>query len=172
MDIRILDSNPIYLNKVFRLRFRFSSSYPIGNFSLPPSPSHTDSPKAQELRFAQPPFETRLFFKMRLLTTNPPFLSGGGCGRTEAPEVTFVSNPPDRTVPIHPHIYSNGIICLDLLGKQGWSPVQNVESVCMSIQSMLTGNTKNERPPGDEEFVQRNTQRPRDIRFVYEDATV
>lgn len=32
MDIRILDSNPIYLNKIFRLRFRFSSSYPIGTF--------------------------------------------------------------------------------------------------------------------------------------------
>lgn len=111
---------------------------------------------------------------MRLLTIKPPlfFSWGGEVVRTEAPEVTFVSNPPDRTVPIHPHIYSNGIICLDLLGKQGWSPVQNVESVCMSIQSMLTGNTKNERPPGDEEFVQRNTQRPRDIRFVYEDATV
>lgn len=90
----------------------------------------------------------------------------------EAPEVTFISKPPERTVPIHPHIYSNGIICLDLLGTQGWSPVHNVESVCMSIQSMLTGNTKNERPPGDEEFVRRNTQRPRDIRFVYEDATV
>jgi ubiquitin-conjugating enzyme E2 W len=42
----------------------------------------------------------------------------------------------------------------------------------MSIQSMLTGNTKNERPPGDAEFVARNTQRPRDIRFVYEDSTV
>ena len=50
--------------------------------------------------------------------------------------------------------------------------MQNVESVCMSIQSMLTGNSKNERPPGDEEFVKRNTQRPRDIRFVYEDSTV
>ncbi|MCJ1266801.1 hypothetical protein MMC22_006686 [Lobaria immixta] len=119
MDFRILDANPLYLNKTYRLRFRFSSSYPI-----------------------------------------------------EAPEVTFISKPPERTIPIHPHIYSNGIICLDLLGSQGWSPVHNVESVCMSIQSMLTGNTKNERPPGDEDFVRRNTQRPRDIRFVYEDATV
>ena len=79
---------------------------------------------------------------------------------------------PSRTIPINPHIYSNGIICLDLLGTQGWSPVQNVESVCMSLQSMLTGNTRNERPPGNDEFVQRNTQRPRDIRFVYEDSTV
>lgn len=91
----------------------------------------------------------------------------------EAPEVTFIPlSQPLRKIPIHPHIYSNGIICLDLLGAQGWSPVQNVESVCMSLQSMLTGNTKNERPPGDEEFVRRNTARPRDIRFVYEDNTV
>ena len=50
--------------------------------------------------------------------------------------------------------------------------MQNVESVCMSIQSMLTGNSKNERPPGDEDFVKRNTQRPKDVRFVYEDDTV
>ena len=120
MDIQVLDSNPLYQNQTYRLRFRFSNSYPI-----------------------------------------------------EAPEVTFtiLSNPP-RPIPIHPHVYSNGIICLDLLGSQGWSPVQNVESVCMSLQSMLTGNHKNERPPGDEEFVRRNTQRPRDVRFVYEDDTV
>ncbi|PGH17903.1 hypothetical protein AJ79_00802 [Helicocarpus griseus UAMH5409] len=125
MDIAVVgDSNPLYLNETYRLKFTFSKNYPI-----------------------------------------------------EAPEVQFTSLPAStspatpRPIPIHPHIYSNGIICLDLLGT-AWSPVQTVESVCMSIQSMLAGNTKNERPPGDADFVARNRQRPRDIRFFYDDSTV
>jgi hypothetical protein len=89
----------------------------------------------------------------------------------EPPEVTFVKLH-DRPIPIHPHIYTNGFICLDLLGQQGWSPVQNVQSVCMSIQSMLTGNTKNERPPGDEEFVKSNRLSPRNVEFYYHDNTI
>lgn len=85
-----------------------------------------------------------------------------------------MSSTPSRKIPLHPHIYSNGIICLDLLGAQGWSPVQNVESVCMSLQSMLTGNTKAERPEGDEEFVRRVGYggRTRGLGFVYDDDTV
>lgn len=118
LDVQVLDNNPLYLDKTFRLLFKFGDQYPI-----------------------------------------------------EPPEVTF-TQLPDRTIPIHPHIYSNGIICLDLLGQQGWSPVQNVESVCMSLQSMLTGNTKDERPPGDEEFVRSNRLRPRDIDFYYHDNKV
>lgn len=134
MDIRVLDANPIYANKIFRLAFLFSPNYPI-----------------------------------------------------EAPEVCFIplATPTcSRPIPTHPHIYSNGIICLDLLGSAGWSPVQSVESVCMSIQSMLTGNTKNERPPGDEDFCRsmgvrgtngwggRMGRGLKDVRFVYDDATV
>ncbi|KAK5131429.1 hypothetical protein LTR08_000965 [Meristemomyces frigidus] len=91
----------------------------------------------------------------------------------EAPEVVFVQLAnPERKIPIHPHIYTNGIICLDLLDSQGWSPVHNVESICISIQSMLAGNTKAERPPGDAEFVRSNRQRPRDINFLYHDPSV
>ena len=103
----------------------------------------------------------------------------------EAPEVMFIAVPPvsangsssnsngggnsERPIPMHPHVYSNGIICLDLLDRQGWSPVQNVESVCMSLQSMLTGNDKNERPEGDSMFVMTNRKRPKDIRFDFHD---
>ena len=108
----------------------------------------------------------------------------------QAPEVVFVRDET-HPIPIHPHIYSNGIICLDLLGTAGWSPVQSVESVCMSIQSMLTGNTKNVRPEGDDAFCQsmgvrgpngwsgsgssgwgRPARGLRDVRFAYDDDTV
>jgi hypothetical protein len=75
--------------------------------------------------------------------------------------------------------------------------VQSVESVCMSIQSMLTGNTKNVRPEGDEQFCASMGPRGpngwsgsgggggggwgggggrgrglRDVRFAYDDDTV
>jgi len=89
----------------------------------------------------------------------------------EAPEVVFVKDAT-HPIPWHPHIYSNGIICLDLLDSAGWSPVHNVESVAVSLQSMLTGNSKKERPPGDENFVKYNTQRPRDINFLFHDNSV
>ncbi|KAH0610455.1 uncharacterized protein H6S33_011982 [Morchella sextelata] len=119
MDLEVLDQNPIYYGKTFRLRFKFGKNYPI-----------------------------------------------------EPPEVMFVRTA-DREIPMHPHVYSNGIICLDLLSTgHGWSPVQNVESVCVSIQSMLTGNTKNERPEGDSLFVMTPMRSVRDINFVYDDPTV
>lgn len=78
---------------------------------------------------------------------------------------TFPSDDGARPIPLHPHVYSNGIICLDLLSNVGWSPVQSVESVCMSLQSMLTGNTKAERPEGDAQFCASMGVRGPDGRF-------
>lgn len=34
LDIRVLDNNPLYLDKTYRLRFRFGQSYPIGTSVL------------------------------------------------------------------------------------------------------------------------------------------
>lgn len=35
MDICVLDPNPLYLNQTYRLRFRFSTNYPIGTSPRP-----------------------------------------------------------------------------------------------------------------------------------------
>jgi ubiquitin-conjugating enzyme E2 W len=148
MDIKVLDDNPIYKGHTYRLKFTFSNKYPIGT-------SHSSS-------LLTPNYMAHLLMSM--------------CLTIEPPEVQFIELPTTsdtpRPIPMHPHIYSNGIICLDLLSSSGWSPVQTVESVCMSIQSMLTANSRNERPPGDSEFVAYNRRRIRDIPFVYEDDNV
>ncbi|KAJ1664854.1 hypothetical protein IW140_003923 [Coemansia sp. RSA 1813] len=54
----------------------------------------------------------------------------------ESPEVVFVG----KRVPVHPHVYSNGHICLSILYQQ-WSPALTVEAVCLSILSMLSSCT-------------------------------
>lgn len=145
MDLQVLDENPLYQNQTYRLKFTFTNKYPIGVFY----PYRREEPAWTDQSISKEP-----------------------------PEVQFVNLPPStspetpRPIPIHPHIYSNGIICLDLLSSAGWSPVQTVESVCVSIQSMLTANTRNERPPRDEDFVVSNRRRPRDIHFQYDDDDV
>ncbi len=90
-----------------------------------------------------------------------------------APVVVFVRDEDEgiNEIPIHPHIYSNGHICLDLLGP-GWVPVQTVSSLLLSIQSILASNDRNERPPDDERYCKGAPKNPTKTRFTYHDETV
>eukprot|EP00891_Asterochloris_glomerata_P005095 jgi/Astpho2/5095/fgenesh1_pg.00073_%23_4_t len=89
----------------------------------------------------------------------------------EPPEVTFL--PPS---PVHPHIYSNGHICLDILydGQSGgWSPALTMNKVCLSLRSMLSSNSDKRRPPGDQDYCRNSQGRsPKQTRWNFEDDTV
>ena len=60
------------------------------------------------------------------------------------PSVTFVDN-----IPINPFVFSNGLICLNILDTD-WSPSLTVSSIALSILSMLSSTTKKIRPVNDE----------------------
>ncbi|KAJ8293006.1 putative ubiquitin-conjugating enzyme E2 W [Rhodotorula toruloides] len=65
-----------------------------------------------------------------------------------SPEVTFLTTSPFRP-PEHPHVYTNGHICASVLGS-GWSPVLNVQSLLLTMQSMLASCKKKELPPDND----------------------
>ncbi|GAA5859550.1 hypothetical protein JCM1840_004664 [Sporobolomyces johnsonii] len=69
----------------------------------------------------------------------------------DSPEVTFVVSPEWKP-PVHPHVYSNGHICASVLGS-GWSPVLNVQSLLLTMQSMLASCQKKELPPDNDRYV-------------------
>jgi ubiquitin-conjugating enzyme E2 W len=89
------------------------------------------------------------------------------------PVCLFVKAPDDGidSIPMNPHIYSNGHICLDLLGP-AWTPIHTVESLVLSVYSMIVGNEANERPPDDERYVKRAPKDPSKTRFDYHDTQV
>ncbi|KAJ1726469.1 hypothetical protein LPJ61_005166, partial [Coemansia biformis] len=81
----------------------------------------------------------------------------------EAPTVTFVGTPP-----VHPHIYSNGHICLSILYRY-WCPVLTVDAVCQSILSMLSSCTEKKRPDRDKMYVKQASDSPKDTLWLFED---
>ncbi|CAK9439729.1 uncharacterized protein LODBEIA_P38290 [Lodderomyces beijingensis] len=93
----------------------------------------------------------------------------------DSPSVKFVTTTTATTgtapIPIHPHIYSNGHICLNLLGED-WTPACSIESILLSIQSMLDTNEVNERPPDNSQYLLHAPDDPKKSRFIYHDDNV
>ena len=84
----------------------------------------------------------------------------------EAPMVVFKGEPP-----IHPHIYSNGHICLSIL-TEDWSPAFTVRTICLSILSMLSSAKKKVRPQGNDQYVKFSPDDPRVTEWYYDDNDV
>jgi len=87
----------------------------------------------------------------------------------EAPIVVFVG-----TAPVHEHIYSNGHICLNVL-TDDWSPALTVEAVCLSIQSMLSSATVEQkvRPKDDTRYTRlKGIGSPKDTKWAFHDDGV
>ncbi|KAG9044130.1 hypothetical protein FS837_008744 [Tulasnella sp. UAMH 9824] len=88
----------------------------------------------------------------------------------ESPAVVFVVNDKYKA-PVHPHVYSNGLICASILGNE-WSPVLSVSAVCLTLQSMLASCKEKKLPEGNDSFVKTAPLDPKKVRFVYDDDTV
>ena len=63
---------------------------------------------------------------------------------TVPPSVYFLSNNKYK-IPVHEHVYTNGDICLSLLGKD-WRPTMTAQSIAVSILSILSSATHKELP--------------------------
>ncbi|XP_019056865.1 PREDICTED: probable ubiquitin-conjugating enzyme E2 16 isoform X1 [Tarenaya hassleriana] len=86
----------------------------------------------------------------------------------EAPQVVFL-----HPAPLHPHIYSNGHICLDIL-YDSWSPAMRLSSVCLSILSMLSSSSVKQLPKDNDRYIKncRNGRSPKETRWWFHDDKV
>ena len=70
------------------------------------------------------------------------------------------------SIPIHPHVYANGHICLSILADD-WSPALTILSVCVSLQSMLSSCSQKERPPDNDMYVRFGSRDPKRTKWVF-----
>lgn len=88
----------------------------------------------------------------------------------DSPLVRFLQKD-QYVIPVHPHIYSNGHICLNLLGKD-WTPACGVETIVLSIQSVLNHNDIMQRPVDNDRYVASAPKDPKKTHFVFHDDNV
>ncbi|KAL8271642.1 hypothetical protein Esti_004447 [Eimeria stiedai] len=86
----------------------------------------------------------------------------------DSPELVFVT----PFVPLHPHVYSNGHICLSILYDH-WSPALGVKACCISLLSMLSSNVEKQAPVDDRLYCEaRGLKGPKGVRWVFHDDRV
>lgn len=88
----------------------------------------------------------------------------------QPPLVQFITRDLFK-IPLHPHVYLNGHICLNVVGKD-WTPALSVETTVLSVQSMLSTNSVLERPPDDDAYSKSAPINPKSSSFVYHDDGV
>ncbi|CAK5131544.1 unnamed protein product [Meloidogyne enterolobii] len=84
-----------------------------------------------------------------------------------SPEVTFIG----ENIPVHPHVYSNGHICLSILSDD-WTPALSISSVCLSIQSMLSSCKEKALPPDNTFYVRTCNKSPNKTRWWFHDDKI
>ncbi|GFO47556.1 ubiquitin-conjugating enzyme e2 w [Plakobranchus ocellatus] len=85
----------------------------------------------------------------------------------ESPQVMFIG----PSIPVNPHVYSNGHICLSIL-TEDWTIALTAEKVCVSIISMLS-SCKEKKPPADDTiYVATCNKDPRRTNWWFHDASV
>eukprot|EP00096_Caligus_rogercresseyi_P004238 TRINITY_DN1842_c0_g1_i2.p1 TRINITY_DN1842_c0_g1~~TRINITY_DN1842_c0_g1_i2.p1 ORF type:complete len:158 (+),score=46.81 TRINITY_DN1842_c0_g1_i2:106-579(+) len=85
----------------------------------------------------------------------------------DSPEVVFIGD----SIPVHPHIYSNGHICLSIL-TDDWSPAMSIRSVCLSVISVLASASEKKPPPDDLDYVSKCSKNPKKTLWLYHDDNV
>nr|ACO14919.1 Probable ubiquitin-conjugating enzyme E2 W [Caligus clemensi] len=85
----------------------------------------------------------------------------------DSPQVVFIGD----SIPIHPHIYSNGHICLSIL-TDDWSPAMSIRSVCLSVISVLASAIEKKPPPDDMDYISKCSKNPKNTLWYYHDDNV